>query len=313
MLQLAPNPDFRAETLMNEIASLAPFAAALTGAEIDPAVKALAEWPFEIMRPQHWSAPFIFTSPHSGNVYPESFVALSRLDSLALRRSEDAFVDELFASVPEHGACFLTARFPRAYVDVNRAESELDPEMFEGGEAAHATNSARVNAGLGVIPRVVRDGMEIYRKRLPVAEAAFRLEAFYKPYHLALSALLIEAKARFGTALLIDCHSMPPVAPGHDVVIGDRHGLACAPELSDGIEAALNEAGFSVARNNPYAGGFTTSHYGRPADDIHAVQIELNRGLYLTDKKIEKSAGFPLCKAAVDGFVAALLGRRSAV
>lgn len=297
---------------MNEVASIAPIAAALTGADIDPAVNALMEQPFETVRPARWSAPFVFTSPHSGNVYPESFVASSRLDGLALRRSEDAFVDELFASVPRYGACLLKARFPRAYVDVNRAASEIDPEMFEGGEAGAGPNTARVNAGLGVIPRVVRDGMEIYGKRLPVAEAAFRLEAFYRPYHAAVTALLIEAKARFGTAILIDCHSMPPVAPGYDVVIGDRHGRACAPELADGIEAALRHAGFSVARNNPYAGGYTTSHYGKPDDDIHAVQIELNRGLYLTEKKMEKSDGFALCLMAVERFIAALLGRPAA-
>jgi N-formylglutamate amidohydrolase len=294
---------------MSETASLAPIAAALTGANIDPAVRELMERPFEIQRPDRWSAPFVFTSPHSGDIYPESFVASSKLDAVALRRSEDAFVDELFEAAPRYGACLLRARFPRAYVDVNRAESELDPEMFEGGEGSTRASSARVNAGLGVIPRVVRDGVEIYPGRLPVAEAAFRLEAFYRPYHATLSALLDEAKERFGTAILIDCHSMPPVAPGHDVVLGDRHGAACAPILSDGIEAAILDAGFSVARNNPYAGGYTTSHYGRPANHAHAVQIELNRGLYLTEKSVEKSAGFPLCQQAVERFVARLLGQ----
>ena len=294
---------------MNEAASLFPIAAALTGAGIDPEVKELMERPYEISRPKSWSAPFVFTSPHSGDVYPESFIASSRLDRLTLRRSEDAYVAELFSSATRHGACFMAARFPRAYVDVNRAESEIDPDMFEEGAAAGAPASARVSAGLGVIPRVVRDGMEIYRKRLPLSEAAFRLEAFYRPYHAALTALLAEAKARFGTAILIDCHSMPPVPQGHDVVIGDRHGIACAPELSDRIEAALKGAGFTVARNAPYAGGFTTSHYGRPNEDIHAVQIELNRGLYLQERQIEKSPDFAGCRAAMERFIAALLGR----
>ncbi len=303
---------------MNENASIAsrpatpqpgaPISVAELGAGQDPDIRALMAWPFTILEPSKWSSPYLFTSPHSGDVYAPSFIASSRLKRQALRRSEDAFVDELFGAVPEHGAHLLTARFPRAYVDVNRADSEIDPAMFDAGyPKPTGPKSARVSAGLGVIPKVVRDGVEIYDKPLPFGEAAFRLEAFYRPYHAALTRLLTETKARFGAVVLIDCHSMPPVANGHDVVIGDRHGNACTPALSDRIEAALKEAGFSVARNSPYAGGYTTSHYGHPAENFHAVQIELNRGLYLVEKRIEKSAGFARCQAAIQAFVARLL------
>lgn len=303
---------------MNENAPIAqPTATPLTGAGISaaelgtgqaPDIRALMEQPFTILAPAKWSSPFLFTSPHSGNVYASSFIGSSRLKGLALRRSEDAFVDELFGMVPQYGARLLAARFPRVYVDVNRDVSEIDPGMFEAGcPRPEGCKSARVSAGLGVIPKVVRDGVEIYDKPLPIGEAAFRLEAFYRPYHNALAGLLTETKERFGAAVLIDCHSMPPVANGNDVVIGDRHGNACSPALADRIETALRAAGFSVARNNPYAGGYTTSHYGDPARHIHAVQIELNRGLYLIGRKMEKSAGFADCQAAVQEFVAGLL------
>lgn len=305
---------------MNENAPIAPqptapedgagAAVAELGAGHDPDIKALMARPFTILEPTNWSSPYLFTSPHSGNVYAPSFVGASRLEGLALRRSEDAFVDELFGIVPRHGARLLAARFPRAYVDVNRDVSEIDPGMFESGPSRPlGRKSARVSAGLGVIPKVVRDGEEIYDKPLPIGEAAFRLEAFYRPYHSALASLLAETKERFGMAVLVDCHSMPPVANGHDIVIGDRHGNACSPELSDRIEAALNKVGFSVARNNPYAGGYTTSHYSDPARRIHAVQIEVNRGLYLVEKRMQKSAGFVDCQAAVEAFVAGLLAQ----
>jgi len=284
-----------------------PLSVAELSAGQDSDIMALLERPFNILEPPNRSSPYFFTSPHSGSVYASSFVASSRLNRLALRRSEDAFVDELFGDAPDHGACLLSARFPRAYVDVNRADDEIDPAMFEAGLVKLAgSRSPRVNAGLGVIPKVVSDGMEIYSRRLPFDEAIFRLEAFYRPYHAILARFLAETKSRFGMAVLIDCHSMPPVANGYDVVIGDCHGNACAPEISNKIEEALCGAGFSVARNSPYAGGYTTSHYGHPNDDIHAVQIELNRGLYLVEKRIEKAAGYASCHAAIRSFIARL-------
>jgi N-formylglutamate amidohydrolase len=292
---------------MTEMASSASPEDGLLAEDRDAALRALIAHPLTLTAPARWMAPFVFSSPHSGTAYTPGFVASTRLDPLALRRSEDAFVDELFAAAPLNGAYLLTARFPRAYVDVNRADSEIDPAMFEGSAAARAPASARVAAGLGVIPKVVRDGVEIYGKRLPAGEAAFRLDAFYRPYHAALERLLAQGKAAFGHAILIDCHSMPPVAKGHDIVIGDRHGSACAPSLSARIESLLWAEGFSVGRNHPYAGGFTTSHYGRPSEGVHAVQIEINRGLYLDEKKIQKATGFAACQESLSRFIGRLV------
>src|SRR5262249_51857641 len=178
-------------------------------------------------------SPFIFASPHSGDVYPSSLVKRSRLDAVTLRKSEDAFVDELFSCVPELGAPLLIARFPRVFIDANRAVNELDPGMFDGPLGLPVgARTARVAAGLGVVPRVVRDGLEIYGTRIPSAEAVFRVDHFYRPYHAALSRLIAEARAEFGTAILIDCHSMPPPSRGSDIVLGDCYGEAASPELT---------------------------------------------------------------------------------
>jgi N-formylglutamate amidohydrolase len=274
----------------------------------DEVLQRLMQEPFRLAEPAVRSAPFLFASPHSGRLYPPSFLRASRLDPLVLRRSEDAFVDEFFAAVPQHGAAFLTAQFPRAYLDVNRSEAELDSAMFESGHGTPAgTRTARVAAGLGVIPRVVRDGVEIYRGLLPVAEAAFRLNSFYRPYHEAVQREVGRIQGLFGVAVVIDCHSMPPVARGYDVVVGDRHGTAAAPELSGFVERSLRALGFSVGRNTPYAGGHTTSLYGRPSTGLHAVQIEVNRGLYLDEKRMEKTAGFAECLALLSEFSAGLI------
>jgi N-formylglutamate deformylase len=274
----------------------------------DSVLEGLVRNPYSVAEPAVRSAPFVFASPHSGRIYPPAFLATSRLDALVLRRSEDAFVDELFAAAPGQGAVLLMAHFPRAYVDVNRAESELDPGMFEGIVSLRpAGRSARVTAGLGVIPRVVRDGVEIYRQALPADEAAFRLEAFYRPYHTALADLVADTKQRFGRAVVIDCHSMPPLARGYDVVVGDCHGEAAAPELSAFIQKRFRHLGFNVGRNSPYAGGHTTSLYGRPASGFHAIQIEINRGLYLDEKRMEKTVGFADCRGLISQFVTQLI------
>ena len=274
----------------------------------DPVLSLLLREPLCVFEPAEGNCPFIFASPHSGRLYPESFLGASCLDGLALRRSEDAFVDELFASAPALGAIFLTARFPRAYVDVNRAESEIDPSMFDGPlPLPVGARSARVSAGLGVIPKVVRDGVEIYRRRLPPREAAFRMEAFYRPYHAILAGLVRQAQARFGVAVVVDCHSMPPPSRGHDVVLGDCHGEAAAPELSAYMQRALAALGFSVGRNTPYAGGHTTSLYGKPASGVHVIQIEINRGLYLDERRMEKTKGYAECEIRLARFVAELI------
>jgi N-formylglutamate amidohydrolase len=263
----------------------------------DSAEAMLAAEPFRILRPARQTLPFVFASPHSGRVYPSSLVAVSRLDALTLRRSEDAFVDELFGSVPALGAPLLTARFPRAYCDVNRAPGELDAGMFSGAlNVAVDAPSARVLAGLGVIPRIVRDGAEIYRAKLAPTEARARLEKLYRPYHTALLALVEETIARFGAAIVIDCHSMPSALSVPDIVLGDRYGASAPAAVTAWCENAFSAAGFSIVRNSPYAGGYTTALYGRGPAGCHALQIEINRSLYLEEDSMSRRSAFDLIK-----------------
>jgi N-formylglutamate amidohydrolase len=257
--------------------------------------------PFALRRPGRQTIPLVFSSPHSGLDYPAEFLAAARLDSLSLRRSEDAFVDELFAGAPAAGAPLLSALFPRAFVDPNREALELDPQMFEDELPSEAnTDSPRVAAGLGMIARVIASGEEIYGRKLPVAEALRRIERYYRPYHAMLSELIGETKRRFGLCVLIDCHSMPSVGgpmerdAGRgrvDIVLGDCRGTACAPALTERVEMALRQMGYGVARNNPYSGGYVTQFYGRPADKVHALQIEINRALYMDEASLTRAPG----------------------
>lgn len=255
--------------------------------------------PFEIVEPARQTVPFVFNSPHSGATYPASFVSQSRLDKRSLRRSEDVFVDGLFAGVVALGAPLMRAHFPRAYLDVNREPYELDPRMFDGRLPAFAnTRSLRVAGGLGTIARIVGEAQEIYARRLPVEEALSRIERLYKPYHRALRGLLTRVHEQFGIAFLVDCHSMPSASlaretgPRPDIVLGDRYGTSCHPLLTDVLEQALRDRGYRVARNRPYAGGFITEHYGNPASGRHAIQIELDRGLYMDEARLAPAAGF---------------------
>jgi N-formylglutamate amidohydrolase len=257
------------------------------------------EPPFLVTEPVQQAIPFVFNAPHAGAIYPAAFLASSRLDALALRRSEDAFVDELVEPLVALGAPLMTARFPRAYLDVNREPYELDPRMFEGRLPPFAnTRSMRVAGGLGTIPRIVADGQEIYRTRLPVDEALRRIEWLYKPYHRALRTLVTRTARSFGHAVLIDCHSMPSSsisredAAKADIVLGDRYGTSCAGILTDLVDVALRSRGYSVVRNKPYAGGFITEHYGEPALGRHALQIEINRSLYMDERSMAKKPGF---------------------
>ncbi len=255
--------------------------------------------PFEIVEPAAWRAPIIFNSPHSGSVYPDEFLSASRIDLPALRRSEDSFMDELIAGLSGRGFPTVTVNFPRSYVDVNREPYELDPRMFSGRLPSFAnTRSMRVAGGLGTIPRVVGDGQEIYRERLSVDDALARIEALYKPYHRALRRLINKAHQAFGTVVVVDCHSMPSIGVSRDeprrpdVVIGDRYGTSCAPLLADMVEDTMGRLGYSVGRNKPYAGGFITEHYGNPASGLHTVQLELNRSIYMDERRRERSARF---------------------
>lgn len=259
----------------------------------DPILEELRAEPVRVHRPREQTVPFVFASPHSGRLYPPSFVARSRLNPVALRRSEDAFVDELFAPVVASGAPLLLARFPRAYLDANRAPAELDLSMFEGHLPFIVDRaSPRVHAGLGIIPRVVREGVEIYRERLLAREAEERIALFYRPYHAALEGLVAYTRARFGFAIVVDCHSMPSAASAPDIVLGDRLGQAAAPQITYAAECAFTARGFRVARNTPYAGGHTTQLHGRPGAAAHALQIEINRALYLDEERVEKGPRF---------------------
>jgi N-formylglutamate amidohydrolase len=272
--------------------------------------------PFEVVRPRGVHLPVVFNSPHSGRVYPASFLARSRLDRLALRRSEDCFIDELFGFSPSLGAPLLKAHFPRAFLDVNREPYELDPDMFMDRLPGHAnTVSPRVAGGLGTIPRIVCEHEEIYRFPLRYSEAEARIERLYRPYHAALAGLLEEAFALCGRSLLIDCHSMPssaaPLLAGAggraDIVLGDRYGSSCDPAVTDALDRCLSAEGLKVAHNKPYAGGFITQVHGQPRACRHAVQIEVSRGLYLSERTLEKSAGFEaLARLLAEAFAAFL-------
>jgi len=265
----------------------------------------------EIDAPDVQAGPVIFASPHSGRDYPPDLMVATRLDPLTLRRSEDCFVDELFASASAHGAPLLKALFPRAYCDANRDPGELDPALFlEAPPATPMSRSPRVHAGLGVIARVVRDGTDIYRRRMPLAEARRRLAVLHTPYHAALTRLIETTKAQFGQAILIDCHSMPSQAAvgGVDMILGDRYGASCAPGLTALVTETLTALGFTVGRNNPYAGGYTAETYGAPAKGVHVLQIEVNRALYLDEVRLERLPQFGTLQNRLSRFVCTLAG-----
>ncbi len=259
--------------------------------ELDP--------PYEVIEPERCDAPVVFNSPHSGSSYPRDFLSVARLDIATLRRSEDSFVDDLIAGVVKRGYPLMRAHFPRCYVDVNREPYELDPRMFDGRLPSFAnTRSMRVAGGLGTVARVVGDAQEIYDQRIPVDDALARIESLYKPYHRALRRLFTKLHRGFGAAVLIDCHSMPSTAghrddrPRPDFVLGDRYGTSCTGAVSEAIEKTLRGLGYAVSRNKPYAGGFITEHYGNPAAGLHAMQLEINRGLYMDERRYERSEGF---------------------
>lgn len=265
---------------------------------------------FEVREPLSHTIPFVYNSPHSGRIYPPEFIAQSRLEGVSIRRSEDHYVDELFADASALGAPLLLANFPRAYLDVNREPYELDPRMFDGLLPPYANiNSLRVAGGLGTIPRIVAENMEIYTRRLSVQEGLDRIESVYKPYHAALRRLIARTHVQFGFGVLIDCHSMPGnvrVAGSNarpDFIIGDRYGTSASAELSRAAVAIFEEMGFTAIRNKPYAGGFITEHYGRPSRGLHALQIEVNRSIYVDEITLEKRADFALVVGAITAFM----------
>lgn len=263
---------------------------------------------FDLTRPEHWRGGVIFASPHSGRDYPGWFLAESRLDPVQLRSSEDAFVDRLIAPAVAAGAVTLAARIPRAVVDLNRSAEDLDPAAISG--IAPRRPDPRILSGLGVIPRVVSHGCPIRHGKLPEPEARRRIDAYWRPYHAALAALMDEAVARCGRAILIDVHSMPREALSHlnapppDIVLGDRNGVSADPWLTAAVAGALDEAGFAVRRNSPFAGAHIAAAYGRPARGRHVVQIEIDRSLYMDEAAIRPHDRFDAFAARFGAVVA---------
>ncbi|GLQ35773.1 N-formylglutamate amidohydrolase [Amylibacter marinus] len=266
-----------------------------------------------LTEPTEQGCPIVFSSPHSGRDYPADFLANSLLNNIEIRKSEDAFVDQLFRSAPRYGAPLLSAVAPRAYVDLNRQADEFDAALIRGIKP-NAVNP-RLASGLGVIPRVVAEGRPIQSGKMDMAEAQERIEACYHPYHRRLQGLLDETRRIFGHALLLDCHSMPHGATANmvarggsrpDIVLGDRFGASCARSVVDSIEAAFVAQGFVVSRNVPFAGAHIVQHYGRPTAAQYAVQIEIDRGLYMDEQRVEKSAEFDETQARIAAAVALL-------
>ena len=251
---------------------------------------------YTLARPVGELMPVIFASPHSGRHYPEAFLDTLRVPLIDLRQTEDAFVDRLFETAPHAGAHLLSANYARSYIDLNRDSRELDVSMFAGDPPGPvAIPSVRVEAGLGCIPRIGARGEGIYAKKISTEDGLFRLQHVHGPYHQALSAEIAALHQQFGSAILIDCHSMPSSQPGRpalpDFVLGDRFGSSCTGQLTGLVERSLRAMGYSTARNAPYAGGYTTRRYGRPKRNIHVLQIEINRALYLDEATVEPSEG----------------------
>lgn len=258
---------------------------------LDPALISLT-------RPSPQTLPLVVAVPHAGREYGKRFARGALPETAQLRRIEDAFADELAAQAPGRGAPLLVARFPRIWLDVNRDWRELDPLLVLGNElpadSLSATNNVR--NGLGVVPRLLTGGVPIYQSLLPQTEIQSRLDAAWHPYHVTLSGLIEETRAQFGHCLLIDCHSMPTgrEAQPLDIVLGDGFGTTSGNDVMTRAEEHFSSLGYRVSRNQPYAGGYTTRHYGRPADGIHALQIEIRRSLYMDERSFERRPGLKL-------------------
>jgi N-formylglutamate amidohydrolase len=270
---------------------------------------------FRIHAPTSQRVPVVLASAHSGSAYGAEFLTGARVPLASLRQAEDAFVDRLFMpAATALGAPLLRATFPRAMVDANREPFELDPGMFVEDLPAYVNSSSpRVAAGLGVVPRIVGDGEEIYGERLHFAEALARIDRLYLPYHAALARLVQRTVANFGVCLLVDCHSMPSVVAGMpddengvDFVLGDLHGTSCDPSVTETALRTLHRSGLRAECNAPYAGGFVTRHYGQPANGVHALQVEIARGLYMDETKIEPNQGFEQLSRHLVGLVGSL-------
>ncbi|QIZ80617.1 N-formylglutamate amidohydrolase [Thalassovita gelatinovora] len=276
---------------------------------------------FELIHPETRNTSVVFASPHSGRDYPASFLRRTVLNEYSIRSSEDAFVDRLFDCAPRFGAPLLLAGAPRAFIDLNRSADELDPALIEGVRSGG--HNPRIASGLGIIPRVVANGRAIYNGKIPREEADRRISIYWLPYHTALQKLLSDSYTRFGEAILIDCHSMPheavdsvvrPGVPRPDIVLGDRFGAAAGADIVEQIETAFLEAGFRVSRNAPFAGAYTAQHYGRPSRRQHAIQIEIDRSLYMNEQMIRPNNNFNAFRTVLRDIIARIadIGAREA-
>jgi N-formylglutamate amidohydrolase len=276
--------------------------------------------PFRRIGPEMPAGPVILSVPHAGTDYSPALLKASRLPRHLLEGLEDPLVDRLVWRAAAEGATTLVARAPRAEIDLNRDERELDPSaMIPSPSTAGLMQSPRTRGGLGLIPSRIAGAGSIWRQRLPAAEVARRVEDVHRPYHSALATLLAKVRARFGIAVLLDCHSMPPRAKedGPPIILGDRYGESIAPHLVEAALGAIRNAGFEAAMNAPYSGGHVTQRHGRPKDGIHALQIELDRSLYLAPDLRSPGPGFDriseLIAAVVSAVSAAALGEPLAI
>ncbi len=273
--------------------------------------------PVEILEYSDNETPLVVSSPHSGSHYPADLIDASLLSKVALRRSEDCYIDDLFSAAADVGVPLLKAVYARAYIDLNREPFELDPAMFTDPLPDYCnTSSARVVAGLGTIARIVANQKEIYARKLTFSEAEARIDRIHKPYHQSLRRLVNRARDQHGFCMLLDCHSMPSIGLPNgnreigqsiDIVLGDRNGLSCSSAITEEAERIFGGLGYAVVRNNPYAGGFTTHHYGEPSNGVHALQIEINRSLYMDEDTLGRRPGFAKLKADIRQFMEQLV------
>ncbi|WP_394181024.1 N-formylglutamate amidohydrolase [Yoonia maritima] len=271
----------------------------------------MQETTFDLSLPAVRSTSVVFASPHSGRDYASSFLSIADLDAAEIRSSEDAFIDRLYEDAPSFGAPFIKALAPRAFVDLNRGPDELDPALIEG--VRRKPHNPRIASGLGVIPRVVANGRHIYRGKISLNEAHDRIATYWRPYHDQLQTLLDESNRAYGESILIDCHSMPHEAlatmnlqnaPRPDIVLGDRFGSTAAGHIMDQVEAAFTEAGLRVARNAPFAGAYIVQQYGRPSRNQHAIQVEMDRALYMDERTLEPKSDFAAFKEQISAAIA---------
>jgi N-formylglutamate amidohydrolase len=251
-----------------------------------------------LVPPRADPVPALFDSPHSGTNYPDNFDVA--IDHLKLRRTEDTFIDELFAAVPDYGATLIAARFPRCYVDPNRSDLDIDPAEFDGWQgAAEPTEKSRI--GKGLIWTRFRGMDPLYTRPLTGDEALARIDKYWRPYHDAIAAAYDRIHEQFGCVYHADCHSMPSMGNIHDpdgetarpdFVISDHEGKSCSPAFFDLVVDYLRNAGFDVAINFPFKGGELTRRYSDPAANRHSLQIEINRKLYMDEVTIKKNSDF---------------------